>query len=93
MSAAIELRGVDKEFWHMSPSFATSSERAQGERHALIGPNGRRQIDTFNLISGYMAPTGQRAAPGPGHLRPAALSDQPPRPVGAASRSPTSLPI
>ena len=29
----------------------------QGERHALIGPNGAGKSTTFNLISGYMAPT------------------------------------
>jgi branched-chain amino acid transport system ATP-binding protein len=30
---------------------------AQGERHALIGPNGAGKSTTFNLVSGYMAPT------------------------------------
>jgi branched-chain amino acid transport system ATP-binding protein len=57
MSAAIELRGVDKSFGDIAIIRSISLSVAQGERHALIGPNGAGKSTTFNLISGYMAPT------------------------------------
>ena len=57
MSAAIELRGVEKRFGDISIIRNISLSVAQGERHALIGPNGAGKSTTFNLISGYMAPS------------------------------------
>jgi branched-chain amino acid transport system ATP-binding protein len=57
MSAAIELRGVDKSFGNVAIIRNINLSVAQGERHALIGPNGAGKSTTFNLISGYMAPT------------------------------------
>jgi branched-chain amino acid transport system ATP-binding protein len=57
MSAAIELRGVNKNFGEVAIIRNISLSVAQGERHALIGPNGAGKSTTFNLISGYMAPT------------------------------------
>ena len=57
MTAAIELRGVDKNFGVTKVIRDINLTVAQGERHALIGPNGAGKSTTFNLISGYMAPT------------------------------------
>ena len=57
MSAAIELRGVEKSFGNIAIIRNINLSVAQGERHALIGPNGAGKSTTFNLISGYMAPT------------------------------------
>ena len=57
MSAAIELRGVNKSFGNVAIIRDINLTVAQGERHALIGPNGAGKSTTFNLISGYAAPT------------------------------------
>src|SRR5450631_4311085 len=57
MSAAIELHEVRKSFGDVAIIRNISLSVAQGERHALIGPNGAGKSTTFNLISGYMAPT------------------------------------
>jgi branched-chain amino acid transport system ATP-binding protein len=57
MSAAIELCGVEKRFGEISIIRNINLSVAQGERHALIGPNGAGKSTTFNLISGYMAPS------------------------------------
>jgi branched-chain amino acid transport system ATP-binding protein len=57
MSAAIELRGVEKSFGDVAIIRDISLSVAQGQRHALIGPNGAGKSTTFNLISGYMAPS------------------------------------
>ena len=57
MSAAIELRGVEKSFGDVAIIRNINLSVAQGERHALIGPNGAGKSTTFNLISGYMAPS------------------------------------
>src|SRR6201747_2559674 len=57
MSAAIELRGVEKSVGITSVIRNVNLTVAQGERHALIGPNGAGKSTLFNLISGYMMPT------------------------------------
>src|ERR1044072_6708749 len=57
MSAAIELRGVEKSFGNTAVIRNVNLTVAQGERHALIGPNGAGKSTLFNLISGYMMPT------------------------------------
>src|ERR1700755_3683361 len=57
MSAAIELRGVQKSFGNVAITRDINLTVAQGERHALIGPNGAGKSTTFNLISGYVPPT------------------------------------
>src|SRR5881398_896353 len=57
MSAVIELRGVEKSFGNVAIIRNVNLSVAQGERHALIGPNGAGKSTTFNLISGYMAPS------------------------------------
>src|SRR5438045_8461197 len=57
MSAAIELLAVQKSFGEVAIIRDINLRVTQGERHALIGPNGAGKSTTFNLISGYMAPT------------------------------------
>jgi branched-chain amino acid transport system ATP-binding protein len=57
MSNAIEIRDVQKTFGATSVIRDLNLQVAQGERHALIGPNGAGKSTTFNLISGYMAPS------------------------------------
>ncbi|MBC7576140.1 MAG: ATP-binding cassette domain-containing protein, partial [Tardiphaga sp.] len=57
MSAAIELRGVEKTFGITKVIQNVTLSVAQGERHALIGPNGAGKSTLFNLISGYMKPS------------------------------------
>src|ERR1700676_5195914 len=57
MSPAIELREVEKSFGDIAIIRNINLSVGQGERHALIGPNGAGKSTTFNLISGYMAPT------------------------------------
>jgi branched-chain amino acid transport system ATP-binding protein len=54
---AIELKDVQKSFGNISIIRDLNLSVSQGERHALIGPNGAGKSTTFNLISGYMAPT------------------------------------
>src|SRR5260370_11027954 len=57
MTAAIELRGAEQRFGNVAIIRNVNLSVAQGERHALIGPNGAAKSTTFNLISGYMAPS------------------------------------
>src|SRR5882762_7724551 len=54
---AIEVKDVQKSFGNVSIIRDLNLSVAQGERHAMIGPNGAGKSTTFNLISGYMAPT------------------------------------
>jgi branched-chain amino acid transport system ATP-binding protein len=54
---AIELRDVRKHFGNLEIIRGLTLSVAAGERHAVIGPNGAGKSTTFNLISGYMAPT------------------------------------
>ena len=56
-SSAIELKDVNKSFGNISVIRDLNLTVAQGERHALIGPNGAGKSTTFNLITGYIAPT------------------------------------
>jgi branched-chain amino acid transport system ATP-binding protein len=86
MSAAIELRGVEKSFGNVAIIRNINLSVAQGERHALIGPNGAGKSTTVQPDQRlYGADLGQRAAPRPGDFRPAALPDQPPRVVAQLS--------
>ncbi|HWW47687.1 MAG TPA: ABC transporter ATP-binding protein [Xanthobacteraceae bacterium] len=57
MSAAIELRAVEKSFGNVKIIHDLNLRVEQGERHAVIGPNGAGKSTTFNLISGYLTPT------------------------------------
>jgi branched-chain amino acid transport system ATP-binding protein len=54
---AIELRDVQKSFGNVKIIRDLNLTVAKGERHAIIGPNGAGKSTTFNLISGYIAPT------------------------------------
>ena len=56
-ASAIELKDVNKSFGNISVIRDLNLTVAQGERHALIGPNGAGKSTTFNLITGYIAPT------------------------------------
>jgi len=57
MSAAIELRGVEKSFGNTAVIRNVNLTVAQGERHALIGPNGAGKSTLFNLICCYVTAT------------------------------------
>jgi len=57
MSAAIELRGIEKSFGEIAIIRDINLSVAQGERHALIGPNGAGKSTLFNLIAGVMRPS------------------------------------
>src|ERR1700744_44259 len=57
MTAAIEVRSVEKRFGNVSIIRNLDLTVAPGERHAIIGPNGAGKSTTFNLISGYITPT------------------------------------
>lgn len=57
MTAALELRGVRKQFGRTEIIRGVDLEVTKGERHALIGPNGAGKSTTFNLISGRFAPS------------------------------------
>ncbi len=54
MTAAIEIKSVEKRFGNVSIIRDLNLSVAQGERHAIIGPNGAGKSTTFNLISGYI---------------------------------------
>src|SRR5262249_9205651 len=54
---AIELKDINKSFGNISVIRDLKLIVAQGERHALIGPNGAGKSTTFNLMTGYIAPT------------------------------------
>src|SRR6478736_2738349 len=54
---AIEVKDVQKSFGNISIIRNLNLSIAHGERHALIGPNGAGKSTTFNLITGYIAPT------------------------------------
>ncbi|MHC2692038.1 ABC-type branched-subunit amino acid transport system permease subunit [Bradyrhizobium liaoningense] len=57
MTAAIEVRAVEKRFGNVGIIRDLNLSIAQGERHAIIGPNGAGKSTTFNLISGHIKPT------------------------------------
>ena len=81
MSAAIELRAVEKSFGEVAIIRNINLSVAQGERHALIGPNGAGKSTTFNLISGYMAPSSGTVL-----LRDQVISGLPPHQINLRSR-------
>ena len=57
MTAAIEVRAVEKRFGNVTIIRDLNLSVAPGERHAIIGPNGAGKSTTFNLISGHIKPT------------------------------------
>src|SRR6185312_13661998 len=56
-ACALELRNVEKRFGMTPVIRGVSLAIADGERHAIIGPNGGGKSTLFNLISGRFAPT------------------------------------
>ena len=52
MSAALDIRDVQKSFGKTAIINGVNLTIAQGERHAIIGPNGAGKSTMFNLISG-----------------------------------------
>ncbi len=60
MSAAVELRGVHKQFGRTSIIRGADLQVGAGERFALIGPNGAGKSTLFNLISGRIAASAGR---------------------------------
>src|SRR6201999_3175355 len=57
MTAAIEVKAVEKRFGNVSIIRDLNLTVTPGERHAIIGPNGAGKSTTFNLISGYLSPS------------------------------------
>src|ERR1700743_1496555 len=57
MTAAIEVRAVEKRFGNVSIIRDLNLTVAPGERHAIIAPNGAGKSTTFNLISGRITPS------------------------------------
>src|ERR1700743_104627 len=57
MTAAIEVRAVEKRFGNVSIIRDLNLTVAPGERHAIIGPNGAGKRRPFNLISGQIKPS------------------------------------
>jgi branched-chain amino acid transport system ATP-binding protein len=58
MTAAIEVRAVDKSFGNVSIIRDPNLSVAQGERHAIIGPNGAGKSTTFNMVGGQLRASG-----------------------------------
>lgn len=57
MSAAIELKALNKSFGLAQIIRGVDLAIARGERHAIIGPNGAGKSTLFNLITGKYKPT------------------------------------
>ncbi|PIE13525.1 MAG: ABC transporter ATP-binding protein [Rhodobacterales bacterium] len=58
MTAAIELRNLDKAFGLARIIQGVNLSIERGERHAIIGPNGAGKSTLFNLITGKYTPSG-----------------------------------
>ncbi len=56
MSAALEIRGLNKSFGALPVASDVSLALEPGARHALIGPNGSGKTTLVNLITGALAP-------------------------------------
>jgi branched-chain amino acid transport system ATP-binding protein len=57
MTAAIELKGLSKNFGMAEIIRGVDLKIERGERHAIIGPNGAGKSTLFNLITGKYTPT------------------------------------
>jgi len=55
-TAALELRGLRKNFGRAEIIRGVDLVVPRGERHAVIGPNGAGKSTLFNLISGLLSP-------------------------------------
>jgi ABC-type branched-subunit amino acid transport system ATPase component len=60
MTAALETRGLEKQFGVLKVTCELSLKVEQGARHALIGPNGAGKTTVINLLTGVLKPNGGR---------------------------------
>jgi branched-chain amino acid transport system ATP-binding protein len=58
MTAALEVRGLSKNFGALQVSRDISFSLERGARRALIGPNGAGKTSLVNLITGVLKPSG-----------------------------------
>jgi branched-chain amino acid transport system ATP-binding protein len=58
MTVALATRGLSKDFRGFRAVNGVDLEVEEGEVHAIIGPNGAGKTTLFNLLSGFLAPTG-----------------------------------
>lgn len=56
----LETRDLTRAFGKLVAVDAVSLKIRKGELHSIIGPNGAGKTTFFRLISGEMAPTGDR---------------------------------
>ena len=56
MTAALETRGLQKQFGALNVTRDLSLRIGQGARHALIGPNGAGKTTIINLLTGVLKP-------------------------------------
>lgn len=55
---ALEIRNLRKAFGGLEVISNFNLSISQGQRHAVIGPNGAGKTTLFNLVTGWMPPTG-----------------------------------
>src|SRR4030081_17663 len=60
MSAALETKGLEKQFGGLNLTRDLSLRVEQGARHALIGPNGAGKTTAINLLTGVLKPNAGR---------------------------------
>jgi branched-chain amino acid transport system ATP-binding protein len=60
MSAALETKGLEKQFGGLNVTRDLSLKVEQGARHALIGPNGAGKTTVINLLTGVLKPNAGR---------------------------------
>src|SRR6266576_6729259 len=60
MTAALETKGLEKQFGGLKVTRDLSLKLEQGARHALIGPNGAGKTTVINLLTGVLKPSAGR---------------------------------
>src|SRR4051794_26246866 len=60
MTAALETKGLEKQFGGLKVTRDLSLKIEAGARHALIGPNGAGKTTVINLLTGVLKPNGGR---------------------------------
>ncbi len=58
MDAAIETVGLSKQFRGFTAVNGVDLAVSEGDVHALVGPNGAGKTTLFNLLTGFLKPTG-----------------------------------
>lgn len=56
--SALEIRNLSKSFGGLEVISGLNLLIAKGQRHAVIGPNGAGKTTLFNLVTGWLAPSG-----------------------------------